>query len=115
MKKLLLVPTLLIATIGFSQTFKSSQVLSSDGVVGKKKENHTTIIKDSSVVFDGVSYKVSKINETIGATRSVTYADYKGVMFTFFYTKNKIARIIFINTVDGVTNNIICCKAKEIK
>jgi hypothetical protein len=112
MKKILLVPALLIATIGFSQTFKSSQVLSGNRI---KKELHTTIIKDSSIIFDGVIYDAKKFNETSGSQITVSYMDSKGSFFSFIYSKKKVIRITFMSTVDGKTINTVCTKVKLLK
>lgn len=115
MKKIILISTLFIAVTGFSQTFKTSQVLYPDKVVSLKKELHTIELKDSTVVLDDKHYNLSVISKTIGSTKSVTLGDYKGTLFTFEYNKNKLVQVQFIKTVDKVSNHTVYRKIKKLK
>jgi hypothetical protein len=115
MKKILILPALLIAVSGFGQTFKTSQVVDSDKIVSLKKEPHTITLKDSIVTLDDKVYNLSIIAKTTGSTRSITLGDYKGILFTFSYNKKKIVQIQFIKTINKVVIHTIYRKIKEIK
>jgi hypothetical protein len=114
MKKIILLPALLIATIGFSQTYKSSKILTTSGI---NNEKHTTTIKEGVIVFDDIVYTVSKTGETKGSYVSTTYTDKEDESRSFMltYTKNKVSFITFNEIIDGTKNMIICYKPKVSK
>jgi hypothetical protein len=111
MKKILILPALLIAVSGFNQTFKSSKILTTSGI---KKGKHIVTLKENVISFDNVSYNISKTGESKGSIVSKTYSDKEDESRTFVFTYNKksLFFITFTEIVDGVKSQIICYKPK---
>ena len=109
MKKLLFAAFLISGSICFGQTYKSSKIVTAKGI---KNENHTVILKDNSVSYDGTIYKVSKTEETKGSIRSYTYSDSNGTSFSFVYKGKKVLLINYTQNIDGVKTIIQIYKPK---
>tara|TARA_B100000809_G_C14921284_1_gene453453 strand:+ start:426 stop:761 length:336 start_codon:yes stop_codon:yes gene_type:complete len=111
MKKIILVPLILISSFAFCQTYKSKQVIKDLKVV---KELHEIIIKEKTFSFDGKEFAINNVQQQNGSVSATIYIG-KDDSITVMRRNEKVYQISYSSFNKGVSNMIVCLKIKEVK